>query len=40
MSAVHVCGSRFRGHVERDYRALCDALNARLARPITRSGAA
>ena len=32
--ARYVYGPRFRGHVERDYRALRDALNACLARPM------
>ena len=31
--ARYVYGSRFRSHVERDYRVLRDALNACLARP-------
>ena len=38
--ARYVYGSRFRDHVERDYRALRDALNACLARPSARGGVA
>jgi tetratricopeptide (TPR) repeat protein len=34
--ARYVYGARFRGDVERDYRALRDALNACLARPMAR----
>ncbi len=37
--ARYVYGSRFRGDVERDYRALRDALNACLARPRVRGAA-
>ncbi len=36
--ARYVYGSRFKDHVERDYRALRDALNACLAGPIARDG--
>ena len=38
--ARYVYGSRFRGHVERDYRTLRDALNACLALPMARGGVA
>ena len=40
LGAQYVYGSRFRGHVERDYRVLGAALKARLAWPIERKGAA